>query len=77
MVYKKHVTMVSMDVEFNHNILLDKLAHYGVRVIKNNWFKTHLTNRKQHATVSGQTSDNALIESLGSHRVQFWIHCSF
>ena len=29
---------------------------------ENNWFKTYLTNRKQHVTVSGQTSDNALIE---------------
>ena len=46
----------------NHNILPHKLAHYGVRRIENNWFKTFLTNRKQHVTVSGQKSDNALIE---------------
>ena len=46
----------------NHNILLDKLSHYGVRRIEINWFKTYLTNTKQHITVRGQKSDNALIE---------------
>ena len=30
--------------------------------MENNWFKTYRTNRKQHVTVNGQTSDNALIE---------------
>ena len=60
----------------NHNILLDKLAHYGVRGTENNWFKTYLTNRKQHVTVSDQTSDNALLE-FGVQGVQFWVHCSF
>ena len=47
----------------NHNVLLDKVDHYGVRRIENNWFKTYLTNRKQYVTVNGQTSDNALVES--------------
>ena len=46
----------------NNNILLGKLVHYGVREIENNWLKNYLTNRKQHVTVSGQTSDKAFIE---------------
>ena len=46
----------------NHNIVLDKWAHYGVRGLENNWFKTCLSNTKQHVTVSGQISNNALIE---------------
>ena len=45
-----------------HYILLDKLANYGVRGIENNWFKTYVSNKKQHVTVNGQTSDNTLIE---------------
>ena len=59
----------------NHNILLDKLVHYGVTGIENNWFKTYLINRTQHATVSGQASDNALIDFGVQGSV--WVHCSF
>ena len=44
-------------VLLDHNTLLDKLAHYGVREIENNWFKAYLTNRKQHVTVNSQKSD--------------------
>ena len=46
----------------NHIMLLDKLAHCGVRKTEKDWFKTYLTNRKQHIVVNGQTSDSALIE---------------
>ena len=38
-----------------------KILHYGVRRIENIWFKTYLTNRKQHVTVNVETSENTLI----------------
>ena len=56
----------------NHNILLGKLAHCGVRGIENNWFKTYLTNRKQHVTVSCKKSDNVLIEFGVSQGLSSW-----
>ena len=31
----------------NHKILVQKLAHYGIRAITQLWFQDYLTNRKQ------------------------------
>ena len=31
----------------NHNLLLKKLAHYGVRSVANKWLASYLSNRKQ------------------------------
>ena len=37
----------------DHNILLRKLSHYGIRDIANSLFSSYLSNRKQFATING------------------------
>ena len=46
----------------NHDILIRKLEHYGIRGTPNNWFKSYLTDRKQYVTLDGTNSDHALIK---------------
>ena len=41
----------------NHDILLLKLEHYGVRDNMLNWFKSYLSNRKQYVYLNGVSSD--------------------
>ena len=41
----------------DHNILLKKLDHYGIRGVTNNWFKSYLSSRKQFVTINGVNSD--------------------
>jgi len=46
----------------DHNILLNKLDHYGIRGLANNWFKSYLTNRKQFVSINGFNSSEQLMK---------------
>ena len=46
-----------------HDILLDKMAHYGFRGIVLDWFKSYLTNRKQFVEYNNRKSTIRLINS--------------
>ena len=37
----------------DHNILLKKLDHYGIRGVNNKWFGSYLKNRRQYVSISG------------------------
>ena len=41
----------------NHEILLSKLEHYGIRDSMLNWFRLYLTDRKQFVTINGNSSE--------------------
>ena len=40
----------------DHDILLHKLHHYGIRGVANDWFKSYLKNRSQYVYISGKSS---------------------
>ena len=37
----------------DHQILLAKLNHYGIRGVSNDWFKSYLSNRNQYVSTNG------------------------
>ena len=41
----------------NHEILLQKLEHYGIRGTSLLWFKSYLTGRKQYVYLNGSNSE--------------------
>ena len=47
----------------NHDILIQKLEHYGIRNNQLKWFQSYLNNRKQYVYVNGQSSELMDIKS--------------
>ena len=47
----------------DHDILLSKLDHYGIRGLPNLWFKNYLSNRKQFTFCNGHSSTLSNISS--------------
>ena len=46
----------------NHEILLQKLKHYGIRSKQNDWFQSFLTNRKQYVSMEGFFSQTKIVK---------------
>ena len=54
-----HVDFKNSFDTVNHEFLLNTLYHYGIRGTELQWFKTYLSGRQQHTTVSSFSSKNA------------------
>ena len=52
----------------DHNILMGKLKHYGIRGVAHSWFEFYLKDRKQYVSISGYNSKHLPI-SLGVPQV--------
>ena len=46
----------------DHEILISKLDHYGVRGIMKSWFISYITNRQQFVSIKGAVSKHQTIK---------------
>ena len=57
----KYSCSISVDLQktfdtVDHNILMGKLKHYGIRGVAYSWFESYLKGRKQHVSINGFNS---------------------
>ena len=67
----KHIPIPSLQKAFdtvNHDILLSKLEHYGLRGTSKSWFKSYLDNRKQLVSINGVDSESTINETWFTSR---------
>ena len=57
-----------------HDNLLDKLEHYGICGIGNEWFKFYLFGRKQFVSIDGHISNKASAKYDVSQRFSSWTY---
>ena len=53
-------TSKAFDTE-DHNILIRKLHHYGIRGIANDWFISYQNNRRQYVSIGNAKSNDLVI----------------
>ena len=58
----------------NHDILTNKLKHYGVKNTELKWFISYLSNRQQYVAYNNKSSALKKLQQ-GSPRDQYWVHC--
>ena len=64
---KQFVCVVFIDLQkafdtVDHNILIEKIPHYGIQGIAHQWFKSYLENRKQFVSISDVESELASVD---------------
>ena len=60
----------------DHNILLSKLYHHGVKGTPHQWFKSYLTGRQQYKQLTTKIQAYLMLNMV-YHKVQCWGHCCF
>jgi DNA helicase IV len=52
--------------DLNHNLLLEKLSHHGIRGSTNSWFRSYLSRRKQFIEISQSNTSSGKVNTYRS-----------